>query len=111
MLWSARKRFRIFNVVDNFNREALAIEIDLNIPAQGIVRVPDRIVANRRYALKMRMENGPELVSLALVQWAEEQFIVKRTRRRRYSSYCGEVDPAPENLLDRNFISSRPNEK
>ncbi|WP_265389981.1 IS3 family transposase [Klebsiella pneumoniae] len=66
------RRFRTFNVVDDFNREALAIEIDLNIPAQRVVRVLDRIVANRGYPLKMRMDNGPELVSLALAQWAEE---------------------------------------
>ncbi|SXF65418.1 integrase catalytic subunit [Klebsiella variicola] len=67
------RRFRTFNVVDDFNREALAIEIDLNIPAQRVVRVLDRIVANRGYPLKMRMDNGPELVSLTLAQWAEEQ--------------------------------------
>lgn len=66
------RRFRTFNVVDDFNREALAIEIDLNIPAQRIVRVLDRIVANRGYPLKMRMDNGPELISLVLAQWAEE---------------------------------------
>ncbi len=53
------RRFRTFNVVDDFNREALAIEIDLNIPAQRVVRVLDRIVANRGYPLKMRMDNGP----------------------------------------------------
>ncbi|HBQ1221632.1 IS3 family transposase [Klebsiella pneumoniae] len=66
------RRFRTFNVVDDFNREALAIEIDLNIPAQRVIRVLDRIVANRGYPLKMRMDNGPELVSLVLAQWAEE---------------------------------------
>lgn len=65
-------KIRMVNVVDDFSREALAIEIDLNIPAQCVVRVLDRIVANRRYPLKMRMDNGPELISLALVQWAEE---------------------------------------
>ncbi|MEC5041752.1 IS3 family transposase [Klebsiella pneumoniae] len=65
------RRFRTFNVVDDFNREALAIEIDLNIPAQRVVRVLDRIVANRGYPLKMRMDNGPELVSLTLAQWAQ----------------------------------------
>lgn len=32
------RRFRTFNVVDDFNREALAIEIDLNIPAQRVIR-------------------------------------------------------------------------
>lgn len=59
------RRFRTFNVVDDFNREALAIEIDLNIPPQRVVRVLDRIAANRGYSLKMRMDNGPERISLA----------------------------------------------
>lgn len=54
------------------NPAPLAIEIDLNIPAQRVVRGLDRIVVNRGYPLKMRMDNGPELVSLALAQWAEE---------------------------------------
>ncbi|HGW3453874.1 IS3 family transposase [Klebsiella quasipneumoniae] len=70
------RRLRTFNVVDDFNREALAIEIDLNIPAQRVVRVQDRIVANRGYPLKMRMDNGPELVSLTLAQWAEEHGVM-----------------------------------
>lgn len=70
------RRFRTFNVVDDFNREALAIEIDLNIPAQRVVRVLDRIVANRGYPLKLRMDNGPELISLTLVQWAEEHGVM-----------------------------------
>ena len=67
------RRFRTFNVVDDFNREALAIEIDLNIPAQRVVRVLGRIVANRGCPLMMRMDNGPELISLALAHWAEER--------------------------------------
>lgn len=61
------RRFRTFNVVDDFNRGALAIELDLNIPAQRVVRVPDRIVANRGCALKIWMDNDPELILLALV--------------------------------------------
>lgn len=70
------RRFRTFNVVDDFNHEALAIEIDLNIPAQRVVRVLDRIVEKRGYPLKMRMDNGPELISLALAQWAEEHVVM-----------------------------------
>lgn len=57
------RRFRTFNVVDDFNREVLEIEIDLNIPAQRVVQVLDKIAANRGYPLKMRVDNGPELVS------------------------------------------------
>jgi putative transposase len=33
------RRFRTFNVVDDFNREALAIEIDLGLPALRVIRV------------------------------------------------------------------------
>lgn len=62
------RRVRPFNIVDDFNREDLTIEIDLNIPAQRVVRVLDQIVANRVYPLKMRMDNGPELISLTLAQ-------------------------------------------
>ncbi len=40
--------------------------IDLNIPAQRVIRVLDRIVAHRGYPLKLRMDNGPEFISLAL---------------------------------------------
>jgi len=41
------RRFRTFNIVDDFNREALSIEIDLNLPAQRAIRILDRIAANR----------------------------------------------------------------
>lgn len=63
-------------MVDDFNREALAIEIDLNIPAQRVMRVLDRNVANRGYPLKMRMDNGLELVLRILAQWAEEHSVM-----------------------------------
>lgn len=44
-----RRRVRTFNVVGDFNRETLAIEIDLNIPAQRFTRVLDGVVPNRVY--------------------------------------------------------------
>ncbi|RCX00130.1 integrase-like protein [Kosakonia sp. AG348] len=55
---------------------ALGIVIDLNIPAQRVVRVLDRMVANPGYLLDLRMDNGPELVSLVLAQWAEEHGVM-----------------------------------
>lgn len=67
------RRFLTLNVVDDFNREALAIEIGLNIPAQFVVWVLERIVANRGYPLKLQMDIEPELISLTLAQWAEER--------------------------------------
>ena len=71
-LWDGR-RFRTFNVVDDFNREGLCIEIDLNLPAARVVRVLDRIAAWRGYPRKLRLDNGPEFVATALADWAESR--------------------------------------
>ncbi len=90
MRWSVAVFFRTFNVVDDFNREALSIEIDLNLPALRMVRVLDRIAANRGYPVMLRMDNGPEFISLALAEWAEKhavklEFIQPVSRRRTLS--------------------------
>nr|WP_229821762.1 IS3 family transposase [Photobacterium aphoticum] len=69
------RRFRTFNVIDDFNREVLAIEIDLNLPAPRVVRVLERIVAWRGYPNKLRMDNGPEFISSTLAEWAEQHQI------------------------------------
>ncbi len=70
-LWCGRV-FRTFNVIDDYNREALAIEVDLNLPAQRIIRVLERLAAWRGYPAKIRMDNGPELTSALMAEWAEE---------------------------------------
>jgi len=69
-LWDGRK-FRTFNVVDDYNREALAIEVDLSLPAQRVTRVLDRLVAWRGFPKQLRMDNGPEFISLTMADWAE----------------------------------------
>jgi putative transposase len=50
----------------DFIHDSLAIEIDLNIPAQRVVHVLGRIVANHDYPLKLQMDNCPEFISLVL---------------------------------------------
>ncbi|MCB2170969.1 MAG: integrase core domain-containing protein, partial [Deltaproteobacteria bacterium] len=65
-------RFRTFNVVDDFNREGLAIEIDISLQAPRILRVLERIAAWRGYPQKLRMDNGPEFVSAAMAEWADD---------------------------------------
>ena len=69
-LWDG-PRFRTFNVVDDFNREALTIAIDFNLPAQRVVRELDQVAAVR-YPLKLRTDNGPEFIAVALADWAEQ---------------------------------------
>lgn len=47
-LWAGR-RFRTFNMIDDFTREALAMEIDLNLPASRVIRTLERVAAWRGY--------------------------------------------------------------
>ena len=65
------RSFRTFNVLDDSNREALAIEVDLNLPAPRIIRLLDRVAAWRGYPLKIRVDNGSEFTSLALAYCSE----------------------------------------
>jgi putative transposase len=67
-LWCGH-RFRTFNVVHDFNREVLAIEVGFNLPAARVVRTLERIAATRGYPLKLRLDNGPELISVMLAEW------------------------------------------
>ena len=70
-LWSGQ-RFRTFNLVDDYNREALTIEVDRSLPAGRVVRVLDRAAAWRGYPKKLRVDNGPELTSVRLADWADD---------------------------------------
>jgi len=70
-LWDGR-RFRTFNVIDDFNREALAVEIDTGISAKRVVRILDQIAEWRGLPAQIRFDNGPELTALAVAEWAEE---------------------------------------
>jgi len=73
-LWSGR-RFRTFNVIDDYNREALRIEIDTSLPAARVVRALDELIEIRGQPKRLRLDNGSELVSLALSQWANRHGI------------------------------------
>lgn len=66
-----RRRFRTFNVIDDYRREVLAIEVDLNIGSRRVVRVLDRIAEARGLPQRIRFDNGPEFTSIAVADWAE----------------------------------------
>lgn len=69
---NSSQRFWTFNVVDDFNREGLAIEVGINLSSSRVLRVLERITVWRGYPAKLCMDNGPELVSAAIADWAAE---------------------------------------
>ncbi len=70
------RAFRTFNVIDDFNREALTIEIDTSLPATRVVRVLNTLAAWRGYPQCLRSDNGPELISQKLEDWAEQHGVL-----------------------------------
>ena len=70
------RRFRVLNVTDVLSREALACEVDTSLPALRVIRVLEEISLERGYPASIRLDNGPELCSRALDQWAYEHGVV-----------------------------------
>ncbi|ARU03914.1 hypothetical protein CCO03_03765 [Comamonas serinivorans] len=73
-LWSGR-RFRTFNVIDEFNREGLRIEVDTSLPAARVIRALNELVEVRGAPRSIRLDNGPEFIAHALAQWAQSKRI------------------------------------
>ena len=69
------RRFRLFNVIDDFNREALAIEADFSMPSERVKRELDHIIEWRGKPRAIRCDNGPEYISWTLRNWAEKHQI------------------------------------
>lgn len=65
------RSFRLFNVLDDFNREGLGIEVDLSLPAARVIRSLEQIIEWRGRPSAIRCDNGPEYISGALLAWAK----------------------------------------
>ncbi len=69
------RRFRLLNIIDDFNRESLAIEVDNSLPALRVIRVLERLLDQRQKPESIRVDNGPEFISEKLKVWCEERQI------------------------------------
>jgi putative transposase len=69
------RSFRAFNVIDDFNREGLCIEVDFSLPAPRVIRALDQIIEWRGAPKAIRCDNGPEYISDLLGRWAVEHNI------------------------------------
>lgn len=70
-----RRPFRLLNVIDDFNREALGIEVDFSLPAERLIRALEQIISWRGKPKIIRCDNGPENISGAVQTWASRRGI------------------------------------
>ena len=69
------RTLRIFNVIDDYSREGLGIEVDLSLPSERVIRSLGRIIEWRGNPSAIRCDNGPEYISQKLVDWATQNKI------------------------------------
>jgi putative transposase len=69
------RAFRLLNVLDDFNREGLGIEVDFSLPAERVVRTLNQIIESRGAPKVIRVDNGPKYISGRLMEWAEDKGI------------------------------------
>ena len=66
-----KKRFRAFNVIDDYNREALHVEIDFSLTSNRIVSVINHLINKKGKPKKIRMDNGPEFIARITNDWSQ----------------------------------------
>ena len=67
------RTLRTLNVVDDFTRECLAIEVDTSLSGRRVTRVLERLVRERGMPGCIVADNGPEFTGRAVDQWAYER--------------------------------------
>lgn len=70
-LWDGRK-FRVLNIIDDYNREMLVMDADFSIPAQRVIRALEFLKEFRGLPKMIRVDNGPEFISHLLDQWCRK---------------------------------------
>ena len=74
VLESGRK-FRTLNVIDDYNREALAVEPEYSFPAEKVIHVMERLVEFKGKPSTLRVDNGSEFIAKTFRSWCSKQQI------------------------------------
>jgi len=67
------RSIRLFNVIDDYNREGLGIDVDFSLPSERVIRSLDRIIEWRGKPSVIRCDNGPEYISAVTLAWAAQR--------------------------------------
>ena len=62
-----------FNVIGEFNREGLRIEVNTSLPTARVIRALNELVGCVMHPCQFTWTTGPEFIASALAQWAHSK--------------------------------------
>jgi len=69
------RTFRTLNILDDFSRRALWIEVAVSLPSQIVIGLLESLILWHGRPECLRTDNGPEFTSKAMTTWAESRGI------------------------------------
>jgi hypothetical protein len=82
-------RFRLSNLVDDYYRETISIEVDTSLRSEWLVRLFERIKTERPLPDFLRVDNGPEFLEEVFSDWcAEHGIFILLYRTQKAGSEC-----------------------
>lgn len=73
---SAPHRRPGLNVIDDYSREILGVEVDYSLPARRLLSLLDKLVERYGKPARLRSDNGPEFISRDLQDWCKEHEVI-----------------------------------
>lgn len=69
------RKLRVLNILDDCNREALAVEAGLSYPARALVETLENLKQEIGVPKYIRCDNGPEFISKTFNNWCKKNYI------------------------------------
>jgi len=66
-----KRRIRVLNIIDDYNREALAIKVGISFPSDRVIRVLEELRETKGLPSQIRVDNGPEFISYKLKDYCK----------------------------------------
>jgi putative transposase len=71
----SKRKFRVLNIMDDYNRQAVNIEADFSMPSKRVVEAVRRAIHECGKPEKIRVDNGPEFIGSDFADWCKSENI------------------------------------
>ena len=104
------RKFRTLNIIDDYNREALTIEVESSFPSERVVEMVNRVIEWRGKPEAIRTDHGTEFTAKIFRDFCENSGIEHRLTQKGKPMQNGFVErfnrSFREDVLDMNIFGS-----